>query len=235
MNVRSDHTISWSIQPHKKSLNFGIFKHPGHSAVLSSDAHSNDSNENLPSSSVTAARHNANQSSVTEKLTAIGLKHIRWVGKCEADRIAQGTYDVPRNEGGNYALVFDNTFSKQLSKKLTLVLLTYPTAVPPQSGLAPQVNNANDLSSFHEPASTESLRPKSRGRATSNAKTTTAPNGDAAPAAIVHTGQLHKRRRKRHQGWARRFFALDFTASTLTYYHDPNSAALRGQIGRAHV
>lgn len=230
MNVRSDHTISWSIQPHKKSLNFGIFKHPGHSAVLSSEAHSNDSNENLPSSSVTAARHNASQSSVTEKLTAIGLKHIRWVGKCEADRIAQGTYDVPRNEGGNYALVFDNTFSKQLSKKLTLVLLTYPTAVPPQSGLAPPVNNANDLSSFHEPASTESLRPKSRGRAASNAKTTTAPNGDAAPAAIVHTGQLHKRRRKRHQGWARRFFALDFTASTLTYYHDPNSAALRGSI-----
>lgn len=198
--------------------------------MLSSDAHSNDSNENLPSSAVTAGRHNANQSSVTEKLTAIGLKPIRWVGKCEADKIAQGAYDVPRNEGGNYALVFDNTFSKQLSKTVTLVLLTYPTAVPPQSGLAPPANNAHGHPPFHEAAPTESLGPRSRGRANSNSKTTAAQNGDVAPAATVHTGLLHKRRRKRHQGWARRFFALDFAASTLSYYHDPNSATLRGSI-----
>lgn len=46
----------------------------------------------------------------------------------------------------------------------------------------------------------------------------------------VHTGLLQKRRRKRHQGWARRFFSLDFTSSTLSYYHDRNSAALRGAI-----
>lgn len=46
----------------------------------------------------------------------------------------------------------------------------------------------------------------------------------------MHTGQLQKRRRKRHQGWARRFFSLDFTSCTLSYYHDPNSSALRGAI-----
>lgn len=48
--------------------------------------------------------------------------------------------------------------------------------------------------------------------------------------ASVHTGILHKRRRKRHQGFARRFFSLDFTSGTLSYYHDRNSSALRGAI-----
>ncbi|MCH1928417.1 hypothetical protein L6232_26850, partial [Shewanella sp. C31] len=32
------------------------------------------------------------------------------------------------------------------------------------------------------------------------------------------------------QGYARRFFSLDFTSSTLSYYHDRNSSALRGAI-----
>ena len=236
MNVRSDHTISWSIQPHKKSLNFGIFKHPGHSAVLgssnniaTSDANSNDSSENLPSASVTAGRHNSSHSSVIEKLTAIGLKQVKWIGKCEADKITQGSYNVPQNEGGNYALVFDNTFSKQLSKTVTLVLLTYPTAVPPKPGLAPPANNANGQLS-QDGGSTESQRPLSRRRGNSNARNTMVQqNGDSASSA-THKGLLHKHRRKRHQGWARRFFVLDFTSSTLSYYHDPNSVTLRGSI-----
>ena len=201
------------------------------------DAQSNNSNEHLPST-VTAGKHNANQSSVIEKLTAIGLKPIRWVGKCEADKIAQGTYDVPRNEGGNYALVFDNTFSKQLSKTLTLVLLTYPTAVPPQSGLAPPASSANGQPSStssmlnNEAAAAEAPGPGPRVRGNSTVKNPAAQNGDAAvPAATsLHKGLLQKRRRKRHQGWARRFFALDFTASTLSYYHDPNAVTLRGSI-----
>lgn len=178
---------------------------------------------------MTGGRHSNNNLSVIEKLTGIGLKQIKWVGKCEADKIAQGTYDVPQNEGGNYALVFDNTFSKQLSKTVTLVLLTYPTAVPPKSGLAPPASHANGQP-FHDGASTESLRPMSRRRGNSNARPPTAQNGEAAAPSTVHRGLLHKRRRKRHQGWARRFFALDFTSSTLSYYHDPNSATLRGSI-----
>ncbi|OJJ84139.1 oxysterol-binding protein related protein OSH3 [Aspergillus glaucus CBS 516.65] len=229
VNVKSNHTLSWSIQPHKKSLNFGIFKHPGHSALPGSDSHSTDSNENLPSSAVTGGRHSNNNLSVIEKLTGIGLKQIKWVGKCEADKIAQGTHDVTQNEGGNYALVFDNTFSKQLSKTVTLVLLTYPTAVPPKSGLAPPASHANGQP-FQDGASAESLRPMSRRRGNSNARPPTAQNGEAAVPSTVHRGLLHKRRRKRHQGWARRFFALDFTSSTLSYYHDPNSATLRGSI-----
>ncbi|KAI2697334.1 hypothetical protein CBS147332_8808 [Penicillium roqueforti] len=221
INVSANYTISWSIQPHKKSVNFGIFKHPGKSSVLSShipasDSQSTDSTENLPATATTAGARQQ-PSAVIEKLTGIGLKPIKWTGKCEADKITQGTYDVPFSEGGNYALVFDNTFSKQISKTLTLVLLTYPTGLQPPSSVS------------QPGASTESLpQPKTRRRGNSRA-TLNSLQVDASNQN-VYTGLLQKRRRKRHQGWARRFFSLDFTSCTLSYYHDRNSAALRGAI-----
>ncbi|KAL4783926.1 Oxysterol-binding protein-domain-containing protein [Aspergillus varians] len=226
--VKSDHTISWSIQPHKKSLNFGIFKHPGHSGVLntpnlsSSDAPSDDSNETLANGGP-GARQNTS-SSLLEKLTAMGLKQIRWDGKCEADKIIQGTYDVPSKEGGNYALVFDNTFSKQLSKTVTLVLLTYPTALPPQSIPRPHA------ASHPGGDGAESIRSRRRGNSLMTKLPPQIQVQEGDTSTKIHTGLLLKRRRKRHQGWARRFFSLDFKTSTLSYFHDPNSATLRGSI-----
>ncbi|KAE8145062.1 oxysterol binding protein [Aspergillus avenaceus] len=227
VNVKPGHTISWSIQPHKKSLNYGIFKHPGHSAVLGSnnlppaDSNSADSNDNLPATA--SSRLNAS-TPIIERLTAIGLKRIQWIGKCEADKIVKGTYDVPANEGGNYALVFDNTFSKQISKTVTLVLLTYPTSLSPQSAPVPHAvlpSRGTDSSESGKPLA-------SRRRGNSSAKVL--PPTLNTDSTSFHTGILQKRRRKRHQGWARRFFSLDFTSSTLSYYHDPNSSALRGSI-----
>ncbi|KAJ9273737.1 hypothetical protein DTO271D3_7432 [Paecilomyces variotii] len=244
VHVKAEHTISWSIQPHKKSLNFGIFKHPGHAAGQTphlpvSGAHSSDGNE-TPAMSSAGPRQNV--SSVVEKLTAIGLKPIQWIGKCEADKISQGTYDVPTDEGGNYALVFDNTFSKQISKTATFVLLTYPTATPPQSAhhvhhsqaLAGASSNGPPGAKSVAGESIESLRhTRSWGRSVPGGNTKRPPqsaDSDNPFPATVHTGILHKRRRKRHQGWARRFFSLDFATSTLSYYHNRNSSALRGAI-----
>ncbi|KMU81571.1 hypothetical protein CISG_09303 [Coccidioides immitis RMSCC 3703] len=134
INVSGEHTISWSIQPHKKSLNFGIFKHPGTTGTLTATSASIHSSSDFGDGRENGRPGNASSSVVTEKLKGIGLKPIRWVGKCEADKISQGTYDVGSGEGGNYALVFDNTFSKQISKTATFVLLTYPTHCPPRSG-----------------------------------------------------------------------------------------------------
>ncbi|KAJ5632979.1 hypothetical protein N7490_009318 [Penicillium lividum] len=225
INVSAGHTISWSIQPHKKSVNFGIFKHPGQSSLAShlpaSDSQSTDSNENLPATANPGSRNQ--QSTVVEKLTAIGLKSIKWIGKCEADKISKGTYDVPASEAGNYALVFDNTFSKQVSKTVTLVLLTYPTGLQPHASVA-------SIAQSQQGASTESL-PQPAGRRRGNSRATLhAQRSDLSTPSNIHCGILQKRRRKRHQGWARRYFSLDFISSTLSYYHDPNSAALRGAI-----
>lgn len=240
MHVQPEHTISWSLQPHKKSLNFGIFKHPGNSGLVATAASSTHSGSDLHDSSNHSKA--GDSSSVTEKLRGIGLKPISWIGKCEADKISQGTYDVPANDGGNYALVFDNTFSKTISKTVTFVLMTYPTNCPPRSGhqihhsqaVTGSIGSSRSETKFRSASldSRESLRQThSRSGPGSNSHP---PPGGSDPknktAPPVHTGILQKRRRKRHQGFARRFFMLDLDSSTLTYYHDRNSSALRGSI-----
>lgn len=81
------------------------------------------------------------------------------------------------------------------------------------------------------------LRPFAKGSVDSLRKASQPPMAPPSESGMsmdepssIHTGVLQKRRRKRHQGFARRFFCLDYTSSTLSYYHDRNSSALRGAI-----
>ncbi|KAI9823147.1 MAG: hypothetical protein M1832_002590 [Thelocarpon impressellum] len=252
VNVAGDHTISWSIQPHKKSINFGIFKHPGGpsppiTAALAPDAGGNGL---LASGTRGVARHD--DSTAAEKLQSVGLRSILWVGKCAADKVSTGKHDVAADQAGMYALVFDNTFSKQVSKTATFVLLTYPSSAPPQTThhlhhlrLGPAGASSSTLDTrpsprlgavFHD--STDSLHRASSvpGNVLGDALPRTAsvqldgPGMRLSPSDAFYTGVLSKRRRKRHQGFARRFFSLDYTSSTLSYYHNKNSSALRGAI-----
>ncbi|KAF2458495.1 Oxysterol-binding protein-domain-containing protein, partial [Lineolata rhizophorae] len=254
INVPAGHTISWSIQPHKKSVNFGIFKHPGGASSLAptpnlpavpwaADASPSTPNPDPASAAATVAAAKVPKGAsrndttrVVEKLQGIGLKSVAWTGKCEADKVSMGRYDVPEGEGGMYALVFDNTFSKQVSKTATFVLMTYPTSAPPKSGhhlhFSQATASSTSLAAVAAHDSTDSLpslnnktvladpRPRS-----ASATETKGPTG-----ATFYTGVLRKKRRKRNQGFARRFFSLDFTSSTLSYYRDRHSSALRGAI-----
>ena len=185
-------------------------------------------------------------SSATEKLKAIGLIPISWYGTCEPGRVSTGKQNVPKDEAGMYALVFDNTFAKQFSKNVTFVLLTYPTDSAP--------NQNHHMRYIQGPDSTNSLRDNSASRkapvqressesvAQSGAQPSKLPNGtdetrdqlsgqsESSLASNFFTGVLQKRRRKRHQGYARRFFSLDFTTSTLSYYHNRHTLVLRGAI-----
>lgn len=257
VNVKGEHTISWSIQPQKKSINFGIFKHPGAGKAPT---------PKLPTSTFgpepsaipplrldhtqpdqSTSRH-ASSTAATEKLKSIGLKCISWHGTCEANRVSTGTYDVPKGEGGMYALVFDNTFSKQFSKTVTFVLLTYPSKSPPQAihhmhhiqassssaSVSLQSNQSPRVTSIQHDSS-DSIAPISKSTIglPHNAfpkRTRSGTDGESGMGPNFFTGVLHKRRRKKHQGYARRFFSLDYTSSTLSYYHNRNTLALRGAV-----
>ena len=186
-------------------------------------------------------------STAPEKLQSLGLISVTWFGKCEADKVSKGTLPIAAGNGGMYAMIFDNTFSKQMSKTATFVLLTYPSNAPPQS--------------IHQPHHTQFSSTISSSSSTSAKSPTHLPTalpltqGDFVPlqrdggsneverppskeGSVTHTGSspgyytgtLQKRRRKRHQGFARRFFSLDFDSAILSYYHDRNSSMLRGAI-----
>lgn len=256
VNAKPDHSISWTVQPNKKSINFGIFKHPGLGTTIPS-AQSSAVALNSP-----VAQHEATDdgkedtgskeaaNAIIEKLSNTGLKLVTWVGRYEADRPSQGRYDIPPGEAGNYALVFDNTFSKNTSKTATIFLLTYPSAYQDGILFGAQVHHTSAMAGALALAPPKNKRSLSSPRLRAKRKvsadslkvlsaTQTHSSGDLREAetatvsdksGLIHTGVLQKLRRKKHQGYARRFFCLDFTSGTLSYYFNRNSSALRGSI-----
>lgn len=227
--------------------NFGIVKHPGSGSTTLTANQLEEEADGLDGTSESSRKGvfaKKDSSTAQEQLKKKGFILISWHGKCEADKVSMGTYDVDRSHGGMYGLIFDNTFSKQTSKTATFVLLTYPTGAPPQTARnLPNIQAGPSAStsktSLGNKGGTPSLKAsanesvdslpsqKTRGRATSNARSEA--SGNTIPGNY-HTGLLLKRRRKKGQGYARRFFSLDFATCTLSYYHDRNSSALRGAI-----
>ncbi|VUC28562.1 unnamed protein product [Clonostachys rosea] len=240
VQVDEGNTISWSIQPHKKSINFGIVKHPGTGAnpILLSTDNDIGSPHTHGTSEGKSGRLHKRDTTAQELLSGKGFISIAWIGKCEADKVSMGTHDIPTGQSGMYGLVFDNTFSKQTSKTATFVILTYPTGAPPQS--------ANHLPNLQQPNARGSQT--SLGKHAQPAEGIASPSSDslhshtaaARPASASgrseggssnhHVGTLSKRRRKKGQGYARRFFSLDYSTCTLSYYYNRNSSALRGAI-----
>ncbi|KAH8821070.1 Oxysterol-binding protein-domain-containing protein [Xylogone sp. PMI_703] len=237
--------LPWSIYLHL-ARNFGIVKHPGSGNPAVTDNSSatgqldpNAENERARRSS--SARNDG--STAEEQLKGKGFIWVQWYGKCEADKVTVGTFPVSKGTGGMYGLVFDNTFSKSFAKTVTLVLLTYPSNAPPQSthslgqgalagiGFGNNVKGQSPRLAAAASDSVDSLpnhltvgNNRSRGNSLIGA------NESESNLATHHVGVLQKRRRKKGQGYARRYFSLDFATCTLSYYHDRNSSALRGAI-----
>ncbi|POS85782.1 hypothetical protein EPUL_001897 [Erysiphe pulchra] len=250
IRVDDGHSISWSIKPHKKSINFGIIKHPG---KLGADFNVNLSVEDASTSTLQvepdtdksgrSSNSRNDASTAQEQLKAKGFIIIQWFGKCEADKVFMGTLEIVGNEG-MYGLVLDNTFSKQLLKTATLVLLTFPTNAPPKSyhhHLNSVVSTSNSRKSVmyrqnnvSTPTSCYLDSLQNNCSATISAANLSGGNSvhDREDAEIPksHVGVLSKRRRKKGQGYAHRFFSLDFATCTLSYYYNRNSSALRGAI-----
>jgi len=188
-----------------------------------------------------SSRFKKDASTAQDQLASKGFIPITWHGKCEADKVSMGTHNVGAGEGGMFGLVFDNTFSKQTAKTATFVLLTYPSDAPPQTthhlpnlGSSAMASVSNTSLGKHSPhlnaaaaGSFDSLQshPAGGGRGGS-----VSGRSEQGAGSTYHVGQLLKRRRKKGQGYARRFFSLDYSSCTLSYYHDRNSSALRGAI-----
>ncbi|KOS21595.1 Oxysterol-binding protein -like protein [Escovopsis weberi] len=242
VRVEEGNTLSWSVQPHKKSINFGIVKHPGSGAttltsVPVDDLHSG-THHTQGVAEGRAGRFSKKDITAQELLSNKGFISIKWDGKCEADKVSIGTYDVAIGHGGMYGLVFDNTFSKQTSKTATFVVLTYPTGAAPQSA-----NNLPNLQMPNARWSQQSLGKQTltrhEGPATGSVESLQSDSGppvqtsssrEGVISTAYHVGTLSKRRRKKGQGYARRFFSLDYSTCTLSYYYNRNSSALRGAI-----
>ncbi|KAF2857482.1 hypothetical protein K470DRAFT_223296 [Piedraia hortae CBS 480.64] len=210
IQVPDHQSLSWSVQPNKKSINIGVFKHPGTKRAASLQE------KDLPDAPADAKRDrngSVNDASVAcEKLQSKGLKCVAWIGRCEPDKVTTGHYNVPEGEGGMYGLVLDNTFSKQTSKTVQFMLTAHPLNVVPKT--------SSSLQSVPD----RSVPP------TRDTNDSASPVDQIDTSSGFCTGVLQKKRRKRGQGYANRFFSLDFTTCTLSYYRDRHSSALRGAV-----
>jgi hypothetical protein len=225
--------------------NFGIVKHPGTGGTTltseSEDLASPPESQGATTDSKSSLFAKREANTAQDQLAKKGFIPVKWYGKCEADKVSIGTYDV--KSGGMFGLVFDNTFSKQTSKTATFVLLTYPTGNPPQTthhlpnmqGGPNASSSRTSLGRYGSPRqagtasdSVDSLHSHPAGARTMSIAGRSEPS--VAATSTYHVGTLLKRRRKKGQGYARRFFSLDYTTCTLSYYHNRNTSALRGAI-----
>ena len=248
VDVKAEQTISWSIQPQKKSIDFGIFKHPGSGLVPApkTTSASYEISQNIKAVSIeteyTRPSDEDASSQAVEKLKSIGMKLVYWHGNCEANTVTTGKHNVSKAEGGMYALIFDNTFAKSFSKTVTFVLLIYPTSNPPLSSSQSHINPAksrpalklNQSSSDSIPATAPTSSLPSSTHPTGRSLSSVFTAGNRSTYSLVDSnifsGILQKRRRKKAQGYARRYFTLDFTSGTLSYYHDRNASTIRGSV-----
>ena len=147
-----------------------------------------------------------------------------------------------------YALVFDNTFAKSFAKSATFVLLTYPTGSPPQSNhhihhiqgsSTETATNSKDIansrkvtlkreSSDHAAQISPSF--SANRRRSDECKIKRQGESENKSSSDFFTGVLQKKRRKKNQGWARRFFSLDYRSSTLSYYQNRKTQTVRGAV-----
>lgn len=178
-------------------------------------------------------------STLSLKFNKPGLTLVRDYGRLIANEVVRG--DVTAKEGGVYAFVFDNSFSKTIGKKVNFSCkISTGSTIKLKREDASQVDNSTISSdqAFNTAcvtaaaeataAVTAMTSPQSSDRA-SLARS----NNDTDVLSIKNgellQGILLKRRRKRLQGLTKRFFVLNFKYGVLSYFK-LNDNKLRGQM-----
>lgn len=164
-------------------------------------------------SSISNAYHNAE---TLEERLGKDLKLIKWVGKCAGDSLKTGT--IKTVNGGLYAFVFDNTFSKTKAKN---VLFQYEIK---EGTSVMQPNEQEQQSETNSKNNVKFNLPKNAGGST----------------RIINYGGvqylegfLMKKKRRNNKGpknFSKRFFSLNLTYSILYYYSNNDSNNIRGNM-----
>ncbi|KAL6452016.1 OSH3 Oxysterol-binding protein 3 [Candida maltosa Xu316] len=218
INVPDNSVIDWEAKPLKKSINFAFYK--------KNDDSPNQSQLSLdtpppitappPQRSRSASTASVNQftksnnvykaKSRASTLSLIGesdLTLIKNYNKLVANELIHGKFEI--DKGGMFAFVFDNSFSKTISKSVEFSAKIVKK--PEESSLVPhateEVAQVTDQSVFEE-------------------------ENEVAPGEVLQSVML-KKRKKKLQGFTKRYFVLNFSRGTLSYFK-VNDTKLRGQM-----
>ncbi|ODQ80637.1 hypothetical protein BABINDRAFT_34447 [Babjeviella inositovora NRRL Y-12698] len=229
VTVPDDAHLSWQIQPVKRSINLSIYRkndavspfdggsfQPLLPPALSSTKNRSDSvilTSQLELTNSTRKR----SSSLLAGLNNSGLTLEKNYNKLLPDELTKGSLHVAI--GGTFAFVFDNSFSKTYGKK---VLFSQKVVA---AGVAANTASLQTVAF----ASLQTTTPISASATVNHRQSIMRPkNGE------LLQGVLSKKRRKRHQGFVKRFFILSFKYGILSYYLMKNPTNLRGNMPIKH-
>ncbi|KAK6454994.1 Oxysterol-binding protein-domain-containing protein [Scheffersomyces xylosifermentans] len=219
--------IDWQVKPLKRSIIFGIYKKNDDLTIskenstesfqapvapLMTSSDSNNSTSRLRSSSVNSVNQitkdnnpyktKSRSSTFSSNLSNSDLSLLKNYNKLIAGELVHGKFEVQK--GGMYAFIFDNSFSKTTGKKVFFSNKIIADA--PANGAFKRKPSIARNTSIHKKGNI--LRPK---------------NGELLQSILL------KKRRKKLQGFTKRYFVLNFKYGTLSYFR-VNDNKLRGQM-----
>lgn len=236
-------SIVWEAKPLKKTINFGIYKKNefNNSAdslgTYATDSGNTQEQNAIPnfvdpfetldptrmdrkrSPSVTTVnkitelsvfKSKSRSASFTNSLTNSNLSLLKNYQRLIPGELVKGTFEV--SKGGMFAFIFDNSFSKTTSKK---VLFSSTIVNGLESSMLTSLGKNVVIDD------TPAKSPKPSNSVPRNIMKTK--NGEVLQSLLL------KKRRKRHQGYTKRQFVLNFKYGTLSYFKN-NDKNLRGQM-----
>ncbi|OBA23905.1 hypothetical protein METBIDRAFT_76827 [Metschnikowia bicuspidata var. bicuspidata NRRL YB-4993] len=238
VNAPDNSSIKWQVKSLKKSINFAIYQKNDlvpvpmenlpEETILRSELPGFESNIslnsqvpacNLRSTSVASVntisrlstfKSRSRSSTFSSSLSNSGLILVKDYYKLLPDELVRGVYQA--DKGGTFAFVFDNTFSKTTGKKVLFSAKISNGESENSSKISPIQNYQHNSQADHlngsEKTTANILWPK---------------DGE------LMQGVLSKKRRKKLQGFTKRFFILNFKYGTLSYFKN-NDNKLRGQM-----
>ncbi|QBM86023.1 Pleckstrin-likey domain-containing protein [Metschnikowia aff. pulcherrima] len=240
VNAPENSSIKWQVKSLKKSVNFAIYQKvdfissssetelqkgdtegPGFESASALGASTPMLPSRLRSTSVTSItpvsrlntfKNRSRSSTFSSSLSNSGLTLVKDYHKLLPDELMRGIYKT--DKGGTFAFIFDNTFSKTTGKKIFFsAKLTTDESnhqsrrIVPQNGFD-SLRGSPNSQELTDDATANILWPK---------------DGE------LMQGILFKRRRKKLQGFTKRFFILNLKYGTLSYFKT-NDNKLRGQM-----
>ncbi|CAI4053172.1 hypothetical protein SUVZ_15G2270 [Saccharomyces uvarum] len=158
--------------------------------------------------SISSIQQQSQEIPLREKLSGSGFTLVKRVGNVSGNTMVQGDLEV-KDTDYYYAFILDNSSSKNAKKKILFN--------------ASVINGDNQ--SMISTRSTPPTRPANLSR-TSTQQDMLFRVGQGR----YLQGYLLKKRRKRLQGFKKRFFTLDFRYGTLSYYMNDHNQTCRGEI-----
>ena len=214
-------TINYQVKPLKKSIELGIYKklkisvddhHTSPSVhiapdtkavldytnkVLQSRTNSFTGSNDDPSLSISSIQQQSQEGSLRERLDLSGFILVKWIGHIDGNKMFEGSIDVMDNDH-YYAFILDNTSSKNVRKKVLFNASTIKDDA--MSMISTRSAPSPTMSSFQLPPTPQKDSPFVIGK------------------GRYLQGYLLKKRRKKLQGFKRRFFTLDFRYGTILLY-----------------